>query len=365
MKLEELDLYLTNRCNLSCDFCSVEARKNCEELSFDRIKELVTEAKECGLEELHLTGGEPTLRNDLEQIVSFAVALGLNVRLITNGTTLTRERLVKLQNNGLHSIMISLDGEQEYHDRVRGSGAYAKTLQIIQIALELGFFVRVNSVAWQDNRNEIIRLAHRLNEIGVFVYSIFLGSPLGYAQSHKDNVIPPYEWRQFYTELKAIATMQGYNTKIVVEKGFLFPDEAEFDTTALLGRGRGCHNITDYYDFLLIRSNGDMYPCVFFSNEATPIGNVNNASIGDILQSYAQNEFYCQVGQYPKPCAECSNLRHCKGGCRGYTKLYTGDWFGGDPRCQGNGSDIFPLCPIVKYNLNEGIIGGSSEQVLK
>ena len=41
MKLEEIDLYVTNRCNLACDFCSVEARKKCSELSLDKIKDII------------------------------------------------------------------------------------------------------------------------------------------------------------------------------------------------------------------------------------------------------------------------------------------------------------------------------------
>lgn len=365
MKLEEIDLYLTNRCNLSCDFCSVEARKNTVELSIERIKSIILEAKELGLQDLHLTGGEPTMRTDLEEIVNFAVSQGLNVRLITNGTLLTPERLRRLYEKGLKSIMISLDGMEAYHNKVRGDGSYERALESIQVALGLGMFVRVNSVAWKDNRSDILKLSHMLNTLNVAVYSIFLGSPLGYAKKYKDAVIAPQDWKIFCDELKSIACSVGFRTKIVVEKGYLYPDENLYDIKGLQGRGRGCRDITNYSDFFLIRSNGDVHPCVFFSNEASAIGNVNTQSLEEILHNYADNVFYQKIGQIPETCSKCDNADACRGGCRGYAKLYFDDWMKRDPRCVDDASGILPLCPIIKYNLNEGIIGGSSEQVLK
>jgi len=366
MVLEELDLYLTDKCNLHCDFCSVQTNKMSNEISFPKIKDIILEAKKYGLEELHLTGGEPTLRNDLEGIVSFAALHGLNVRLITNGTLLSRRRLEKLVDCGLKSIMISLDGMEDYHNAVRGEASYEKILQTIYNAIALDMLVRVNSVAWLNNQNEIMQLANFLNEIGVHVYSIFLGSPLGYAKKHKGNIINPLTWRKFNLSLQEIALSQNYKTKIVVEKGFLYPDEQTFDRNHLQGRGRGCYDITNYYDYLLIRSNGDVYPCVFFSNEAPPMGNIYEQSLEGILSSFKGSDFYERIGQYPQKCESCGKLALCKGGCRGYAKLYTEDWTSRDPRCEWQDSTrIIPLCPILKHNLNENRLGGSSEQALR
>lgn len=366
MVLEELDLYLTDKCNLYCDFCSVQAHKTSDEISFPKITDIILEAKKYGLEELHLTGGEPTLRNDLEEIISFAVLHGLHVRLITNGTSLSKKRLEKLADCGLKSIMISLDGTEDYHNAVRGEATYGKTLQTIYNAIALDMLVRVNSVAWINNQIEIVQLAKFLNEIGVHVYSIFLGSPLGYAKRHKGNIMNPLAWRKFCLSLQEIVVSQNYKTKIVVEKGFLYPDEQTFDINNLQGRGRGCYNITNFYDYLLIRSNGDVYPCVFFSNEAPSIGNIYEQSLEVILSSFKGNDFYECIGRYPQECKSCGKLTLCKGGCRGYAKLYTEDWKSKDPRCEQHElKGIIPLCPIVKHNLNDDRLGGSSEHVLQ
>jgi len=365
MKLEELDICLTDKCNLYCDFCSVQAHEKADEISFTKIKEIIDQSIEYGLEELHLTGGEPTLRDDLEDIISYSTSKKLNVRLITNGTLLNEERLNQLRKCGLKSIMISLDGLTAYHDSIRGCGTYERTMATIVNALSLGMLVRVNSVAWMNNKDEILQLADLMNKLGVHVYSIFLGSPLGYAKKHKENILTTDMWREFYQSLRNVTFYQKYKTKIVMEKGFLYPDE-EFDLDMLQGRGRGCYKITNYCDYLLVRSNGNVYPCVFFSNEALPIGNIYENSLMDILCSFKHNEFYENIGKYPSECMSCDKVYLCKGGCRGYAKIYNDDWMARDPRCdQHVSSGIIPLCPIIKHNLNEDRLGGSSEQVLR
>ena len=62
----------------------------------------------------------------------------------------------------------------------------------------------------------------------------------------------------------------------------------------------------------------------------------------------------------------CMQVDVCKGGCKGYSKLINNDWTGKDPRCESNTQvKYIPLCPIVKMNVSDNIIGGSSEQVLE
>lgn len=366
MKLEEIDLYVTNKCNLKCGFCSVKAGSYNAEISLPRIKEIIDEAVKFGLKDLHLTGGEPTLRKDLEEIVEYANSKNINLRLITNGTLLDKKRLDSLYEHGLKSIMISIDGTEKYHDKTRGcKGTFKKACETIKYAVEKGMYVRVNSVAWKDNKDEILELLDFFNKLKVNVYSIFLGSPLGYAINKKDNIIDPDEWKIFCQNVKNKVINTGFYTKVVMEKGFLYKGEDPNSVLGFNGRGRGCYKITDYMDFLLIRSNGDVYPCVFYSNEAEPIGNINTETIKEIGDRFNNNKIYEKYGEHPLECNGCKNLKYCHGGCRGYAKLCTNNWFDKDPRCDGiNGENVIPLCPIVKLNINDNIIGGSSEQVL-
>ncbi len=367
MKLEEIDLYVTNKCNLKCKFCSVKAGSYIDEIPLPRIKEIIDEAIQYGLQDLHLTGGEPTLRADLEEIIEYAVSKKLNVRLITNGTLLTKKRLDSMYNHGLRSIMISLDGNEEYHDKVRGvKGTFKKALETVKYAKDKGMYTRVNSVAWKDNREDILNLLEIFNEMKIDVYSIFLGSPLGYAITQKDNTINSKDWRKYCDEVRELVRKNNFYTKVVMEKGFLYSEEDPEQVLSLGGRGRGCYKITEYTDFLLIRSNGDVYPCVFFSNESEPIGNIYKNTLKEINDKFKKNELYKKYGEYPEKCLLCKNVKYCHGGCRGYAKLCNNDWFDKDPRCNDEtfGASV-PLCPIVKLNINSNMIGGSSEQVLE
>lgn len=367
MKLEEIDLYVTNKCNLKCKFCSVKAGSYNDEIPLSRIKEIIDEAVQYGLQDLHMTGGEPTLRKDLEEIVEYAVSKKINVRLITNGTILTKKRLDSLYDCGLRSIMISLDGNEEYHDKVRGvKDSFKKALETVKYAKEKGLYTRVNSVAWKDNRKDILNLLEMFNKMKIDVYSIFLGSPLGYAITQKDNTINSKDWKKYCNEVKELVRKNNFYTKVVMEKGFLYSDEDPKQVLGLGGRGRGCYKITNYTDFLLIRSNGDVYPCVFFSNESEPIGNIYKNTLKEINDNFKRNELYKKYGECPEKCLLCKNVKYCHGGCRGYAKLCSNDWLNKDPRCNDETiGESVPLCPIVKLNINNDMIGGSSEQVLK
>ena len=76
--IEELDLQLTLRCNLSCGFCAVAANEQQgPELDPLRILDIIDQAHSLGLQQLHLTGGEPALRSDLEQVIQHATSLGI------------------------------------------------------------------------------------------------------------------------------------------------------------------------------------------------------------------------------------------------------------------------------------------------
>jgi len=372
MKLHEIDLYVTQQCNLNCEFCSVDAStQKRDALTTHEIIELIDDTCLLGLEDLHLTGGEPLLRDDIEEIIAHANSKGLNVRLLTNGILLTDARLASLYSAGLRNIMISMDGHKEINDRVRCKGSYDMIINAINRCLELeNFQVRVNSVAWKSNLHEIPILASELGSMGVHTYSVFLGSPLGRGLTWKNEVLSPSDWTKLCNLITQSVRIKESPTKIIIEKAFVFSGE-NIEFSDMCGRGVGCYNITNNYDFILVRANGDIYPCVFFSNEGEPMGNIHEKPIKSILQEYPNMAFYNSAGKVPDECSDCDKVSICKGGCRGYAHIYYNNWGHRDPRCsrythnEDAENDYFPVCPIMKLNINTGKIGGSSEQVIR
>ncbi len=124
---------LTYRCNARCSICAYWRRPSdpARELNAEEIREGLRRLYANGCRLVNFTGGEPTLRRDLEEIVSAASGTGMWTSMVTNGTLLTRERLRDLKAAGLDHLLISLDSTDPlYHDAHRGiQGAHAKVLE--------------------------------------------------------------------------------------------------------------------------------------------------------------------------------------------------------------------------------------------
>src|SRR6266699_187758 len=118
---------LTYKCPLQCPYCSnpldFAGPRFKRELSTDEWCRVFREAKALGVLQLGLSGGEPTLRADLEVLVDEAHGLGLYTSLITSAYRLTKERLTGLKAAGLDHVQISIQGaDAELSDTVAGTG---------------------------------------------------------------------------------------------------------------------------------------------------------------------------------------------------------------------------------------------------
>src|SRR6059058_1359253 len=114
---------LTHRCPLQCPYCSnpIELDRGGAELTTEEWKKVLSELAEIGVLQIHFSGGEPTARKDLVELVQHASDAGLYTNLITSAVLLTRERLADLANAGLCHVQISFQGsEAAIADRVAG-----------------------------------------------------------------------------------------------------------------------------------------------------------------------------------------------------------------------------------------------------
>ena len=374
IRLHEMDLYVTMNCNIRCDFCNVRAGEyDHRDLPLRRILTLIEEACALGLEEVHFLGGEPAMRKDLEEMVAFAASLGLHTRIITNGMLLGRERLVRLIAAGLGEIMISVDGLEETHNRMRvcAPDGWRKTLACVRNAVSLGLRTRISAVAYEENYDEIVPLLRMADEAGAKIFSVFLGSPLGRGREKAGGVIGPHRWRALQDEVLRVSTGLRPDLEVVMEQGFAWTDLPPLDRAAIKGRGTGCNTLLDDYDYLIVRSDGNLYQCVFFMTEGRPIGNITEQPLERTLQYALELAAYRPFTVPQDRCSSCLHQEDCGTGCRGYAHLLSGDWLRTDPRC-GKGEPRaadpprwYPVCPILKRNIRSGRMGGSTEQALE
>lgn len=159
---------LTRACNLRCKHClndSGVAMNN--QLTYEEIKNLILSLASCGLQEVRLTGGEPLLFDKIYDVIKLSTDNGLYVSLGTNGTLITEEVAIKLKKSGLKKAVVSIDGNEEVHDNIRGKGNYKKAFIGLKNLKNQGIVIRVNSVIMKENMNDVIAFAKKLHTLKI------------------------------------------------------------------------------------------------------------------------------------------------------------------------------------------------------
>ena len=186
---------VTHRCPLHCVYCSnpEQMQSAVHELSTEDWTKIIEQAAEIGCWHLHLTGGEPLLRRDAEQLVLAGQKSGLYVNLITSGLGLTRERLGALVEAGLDHIQLSFqDSEEAEANTIAGTRAHAKKLQLAEwirahrIAFTVNLVIHRRNI---DRLEELIRFAEGLKADKLEIANVQL-LRLGAKKSSGSSAVP-------------------------------------------------------------------------------------------------------------------------------------------------------------------------------
>ncbi|HMF06161.1 MAG TPA: radical SAM protein, partial [Methylocella sp.] len=141
---------LTHRCPLGCAYCSnpLELDSREKELDTDAWKRVFSEAADLGVLHIHLSGGEPAARRDLEEIVGHCAKAGLYTNLITSGIGLTKERVSQLGKAGLDHVQLSIqDSDARSADVIAGyNGAFARKEMVAAWVTKEGLPLTINAV---------------------------------------------------------------------------------------------------------------------------------------------------------------------------------------------------------------------------
>ena len=154
-------LYTNFDCNLRCDYCCVRSSPTAprRELGLDRIQQIAREATELGVQQIFVTGGEPFLLEDIDEIL-LCCAAAAPTTVLTNGMLFTgrRAKTLRVLPRDRIVLQISLDSATpERHDLHRGTGTWTRTREGIQLARELGFRVRLAATVSTDAEAEEFR----------------------------------------------------------------------------------------------------------------------------------------------------------------------------------------------------------------
>lgn len=153
---------ITHRCNLRCSYCNSYKQIE-DEMTTEQIKKMLTKLKNMGLIRLGITGGEPLLREDIGEIISFAKSLGIKTTLVTNGS-LVNAKIKELKD--LDLLIVSLEGPKEIHDSLRGRGTFEKAIESIKAAKKNKLNVWVETVLTAKSNKKLDFLLKKSKEIG-------------------------------------------------------------------------------------------------------------------------------------------------------------------------------------------------------
>lgn len=345
---------ITRACALACVHCRAEAlpRRDPRELTTDEGCRLIDQLVEIGRPILIVTGGDPLMRRDVDELVHYAVGQGLRVGLSPSATRLvTRDRLARLQQLGLSMVHISLDGSTaNVHDAFRGvRGSHQRTLEILADAQALGLPVQVGTTATRRNWRDLPTVAEVVERLGVRVWSVFFLVPTG--RGRIDDMLDAAEHESVLQWLYAVSkvapfavrtTAAQHYRRIVIQKARLERGEPADGQAAdvrweLTGAGyafRGGsapaeQGVNDGKGFCFVSHVGDVYPSGFLQVGA---GNVRERSLVEIYRDAPLFRDLRAPERLQGRCGACSYQRVC-GGSRARAFGLTGNYLAADPTC--------------------------------
>ncbi len=142
---------ITDQCNRKCAYCAIWRRPE-RDLPLEQVTAIIDDLAEAGALRISFTGGEPLLRQDMGDIISYAHEKGIETKMNSNGS-LVKEKIDALRH--LDLLTLSLDGPMEIHDAIRGRGAFADVQAALRAAREQGVKTSLATVLTSTNLDAV------------------------------------------------------------------------------------------------------------------------------------------------------------------------------------------------------------------
>lgn len=268
---------ITNQCNYTCKYCifSSNSKKDLRELSTDECIKVIDELYDKNFKYIKVTGGEPFLRKDIINILTYMCQKGMHVDISTNGSSLTENIINKLNEIKLDMLHLSLDGKNSFsHEIVRGENTYLKTIRALKQLSKLNLYKRVGTVIHKYNESEleeIINLCinYKVNEI---IFSIM--EPVGRMKG--DNSF--YKTRKLEDLTNELEQLSNKYDQIIINYNWKKQSNLE-KTCPALSR------------FIYINNLGNVSPCSWISSKYTSALSLRNNSLDEIFESNEIKKF--------------------------------------------------------------------------
>jgi len=322
---------LSYQCPLHCPYCSnpldIGHPRYRHELETEHWVRAFEQARRLGVLQLALTGGEPMLRRDLDELCAASRDAGLYSSLITAGTLFTRERAQDLKAAGLDHVQISIQSPNpEENDRIAGNRSFEKKLVAARAARELDFPLTINCVLHRQNLDRIEELLDLTLELGAQRLELANTQYYGWAVVNQDALLPTWgQLRRGEEAVKQFRERVGPKVDVL----WVLPDYYEdLPKPCMGGWGRTA---------IVVAPNGDVLPCQAASTiPGLEFANVRERSLDWIWNESDAFTRFRGTDWMQEPCRSCPLGRQEVdwGGCRCQALRLAGDPAATDPVCQ-------------------------------
>ena len=300
-----MDLALTYRCNNNCAHCYNDRSRDLSEISTEDWKQVIDRVWELGIPHIVFTGGEPTIREDLPELVAHAEANGQITGLNTNARRLQDSLFLDaLVNAGLDHVQITVEShDPDIHDSMVGrKGAWAETITGLRNTLDSPLYVMTNTTLLRHNFTKLSGTLDFLAEEGVPTIGlnalIYSGMGLVVGTGLRESELPPL--------LDLARTKTDHNNQRLI---WYTPTQyCQFDPTQLELGVKGC---TAALYNMCVEPDGGVIPCQSYYHQ---LGNL----LSDPWNSIWNHELAVRLREreyVADECRFCDLLPECGGGC--------------------------------------------------
>lgn len=316
---------LTYRCPLRCPYCSnPTGYEHRPALEASRWRHVLHDAADLGVMQVHLTGGEPLLRTDLEELISQARDLDLYANLVTSGIPLDRRRLHRLAASGLHSVQLSFQGAASgSSDRIAGIPCFHRKREVGRWIKEVGLPLTINVVMHRDNLNEIDAIIALAEELEADRLELATAQYAGWALLNRRALLPARAQldRARGKAREAKARLSGRMEVLSV-----LPDYySDVPKACMDGWGRR---------YIVVTPDGLVLPC--HAAHTLPDAKPCRATDQPLREIWESSELFQRFrgeSWMPAPCRTCDRRAVDFGGCRCQAFHLTGNPATTDPAC--------------------------------
>lgn len=335
---------VTQACDLACVHCRASAQpdRHPAELSTEEGKDLIDQIAEMQVPVFVLTGGDPIKRPDLFDLIGHARSRGVRVSLTPSATPLlTREIVARLKEAGLARLAVSMDGATaETHDAFRGmSGSFARTLDAVRWANEIGLPVQINTTFSRRNIAEIEAVVALIESLKITLWSVFFLVPTG--RGKLNDLLNAEEFEQVFAKIYSLSKTASFDVKTTEAqhyRHFVLQQRVAERRVGLQGAasekvedsiGRAPRGLNDGKGFVFVSHTGEVFPSGFLPLSA---GNVRQQPLSSI---YRESSLFLRLRDTSKlegKCGACEFKEIC-GGSRSRSYALTGNPHGEEPCC--------------------------------